>query len=99
MLSWSIWCFATHPGVQEKAYNELIEHFGHSDTEFYTGKIKELKYLDQCVKEVLRLRPSVPAILRFIHNEIEMGGRTIPAKTSVSIPIVMIHQNPTVNIY
>jgi cytochrome P450 family 4 len=74
----------------------LIDNFGESDSEFCTAKLKELKYFDQCVKEVLRLYSPVPAIQRRIFNEIQMAEQTIPKMTSVTVPIILIHRNPKV---
>lgn len=75
----------------------MVEHFGTSDSEFCTKKLRELKYFDQCFKEALRILPPVPAVLRFTHNEIEMSGHTIPKYSSITIPIILIHRNPNVS--
>ncbi|KAI6184920.1 hypothetical protein M3Y97_00648700 [Aphelenchoides bicaudatus] len=95
-LSWAVWCFATHPEIQQRVYDELIEHFGESDSGFCTKQLKELKYFDMCFKEVLRLFPPVPAVQRFIKNELEMCGHVIPRLTSLTIPIILLHRNPRV---
>ncbi|KAI6176006.1 hypothetical protein M3Y97_00752100 [Aphelenchoides bicaudatus] len=96
-ICWAIWAFATHPDIQQRAYNELIEHFGESDSGFGSKQLKELKYFDQCVKEVLRMFPSAGAILRQLNNEIKMCGKTIPSGVAITIPIMLIHRNPRVH--
>ncbi|KAI6187452.1 CYtochrome P450 family [Aphelenchoides besseyi] len=93
-LSWFFWAMATNSEIQEKLYEEIIEHFGHSDTEFGTNRVKELKYLDQCFKESLRLFTPVPAIARNIKNEMKVGDQIIPAGSSLTIPLILIHRNP-----
>lgn len=49
-ISWTIWCLATNVDKQEQLYQELIDHFGQSDAEFCTNKLKELKFLDAVIK-------------------------------------------------
>jgi cytochrome P450 len=49
-ISWTIWCLATNPDKQERLHRELIDVFGQSDAEFYTNKLKDLKYLEAVIK-------------------------------------------------
>ena len=35
--------------------------------------LNQMKYLECCIKESLRIYPSVPAILRYITEEIDIG--------------------------
>ncbi|KAI6214408.1 hypothetical protein M3Y94_00264700 [Aphelenchoides besseyi] len=92
-LAWFFWAMATNPEIQEKLYEDIIEHFGHSDVEFGTNRVKELKLLDQCFKETLRLFTPVPAIARNIKNEMKVGDQIIPAGTSLTIPLILDHRN------
>lgn len=98
LVSWALWCLATHPQIQERVYQELIQHFGDSDSEFCTKKLKDLKYFEQCVKETLRIYPPTAAILRKLNNEIQMCGQTIPKGATITIPIFIIHRNPRVSV-
>ncbi|KAI6238550.1 hypothetical protein M3Y99_00678700 [Aphelenchoides fujianensis] len=92
-VSWTVWCLATHPAVQERLYAELIEHFGHSDAELHTPKIKELKYFDQVFKESLRRFAPVPMAQRYLQRDLEMDGHTIPARTTITISPFLLHHN------
>ncbi|KAI6185047.1 hypothetical protein M3Y97_00662600 [Aphelenchoides bicaudatus] len=95
-VSWAIWALATHPQIQERLYREIVDTFGESDTEFATAKIKDLKYLDACFKEVVRVRAPVPVVQRLLTNEMEMGGRTIPKNTTINLFPYILHHNPKV---
>ncbi|KAI6221470.1 hypothetical protein M3Y99_01540900 [Aphelenchoides fujianensis] len=92
-VSWTVWCLAIHADVQERLYAELIEHFGHSDAELHTPKVKKLKYLDQVFKESLRRFAPVPMTQRFLQKDLEMDGHTIPARTTITISPFLLHHN------
>lgn len=83
--------------LQKKAADEVVEVLGDSN-EFAFQDIQKLKYLEQVIKEALRLYPSVPLIARVTDENIETTtGYTIPANTYVHIHIYDLHNNP--NIY
>ncbi|KAI6192930.1 hypothetical protein M3Y99_01903300 [Aphelenchoides fujianensis] len=54
-LSWFMWSMATHPEIQQRVYEEIVDHFGHSDAEFGTSRVKELK---QIFEHPLKFDPS-----------------------------------------
>jgi cytochrome P450 len=47
--------------------------FGDSDRDCTMEDLNELKYLDYCLKEVLRLYPSAPLIERICKEEVKIG--------------------------
>lgn len=56
--------------------------------------LQELKYLELVIKEVLRLYPSVPAIVRKLDDEVEFKGKMIPKDTIFTIFIYGINRDP-----
>ena len=48
--------------------------FGDSDRDCTMEDLNELKYLDYCLKEVLRLYPSAPLIERICNEEVKIGN-------------------------
>jgi cytochrome P450 family 4 len=52
---------ATHPEIQERAYEELKEVFFSDDIEINLENITKLDYLERVIKESLRLCPVVPS--------------------------------------
>ncbi|KAI1718381.1 cytochrome p450 domain-containing protein [Ditylenchus destructor] len=93
-ISWAIWSLACHPEIQNRAYVELTENLG-PDPERYltTEDLNSLKYLDMCVKETLRMFPSVPIVQRTLKNEMEIGGKIVPMGSVIDICPIMIHHN------
>lgn len=98
-VCWTMWCLATHPESQEKIYNELIDAFGNSDTDFKTNRLKELKYLDMVFKESMRLFAPVPFFQRELKTDQEIGGHLIPKNTTLSLSPFLIHRNPKVCLF
>lgn len=54
----------------------------------------KLTYLDQVMKEALRLHPPQPAITRVTTEETRLGDYVIPAKTSVMVDAYVLHHHP-----
>ena len=55
---------------------ELDQIFGDSDRPCTIQDVAKLKYLECCIKETLRLYPSVPAVMRYITEDIHVGNVT-----------------------
>jgi cytochrome P450 family 135 len=51
-------------------------------------------YLDAVVKETLRVRPVIPAVLRQLTRPVELGGWTLPAGVTVMPAITLMHEDP-----
>lgn len=77
-LSFTLFEIANHPEVQEKVVDEIGAVFGKDFSEpvDYEG-IKRLHYLEQVVKEGLRLYPSVAAFQRQITEDEQIGKEVI----------------------
>jgi cytochrome P450 family 4 len=59
--------------------------------------LQELKYLERCLKEVLRLYPSVPFIVRVLGEDITTStGHLLKAGTSIHLHIYDVHHNPDI---
>lgn len=62
-----------HPDIQEKVIQELDEIFGDSDRPVTFQDTLEMKYLERCLMETLRLFPPVPIIAREINTDLKLG--------------------------
>jgi cytochrome P450 family 4 len=60
--------------VQKKATDEVDGIAGRDEEYRFTMRdLNEMKYLECCIKEALRLYPSVPVIARKIGEDISIG--------------------------
>nr|QST15015.1 CYP4AP2 protein [Diaphanosoma celebensis] len=95
-LSWFLYCMASNQDCQEKVREELIQQFGETDRPCTRQDLPELKYLECCIKEALRLYPSAPAFLRPVHNDLQIGQYQIPKGCNLAVSIYALHHNPQV---
>ncbi|KZS08909.1 Uncharacterized protein APZ42_027005 [Daphnia magna] len=96
LMAWFLYCMAVNPECQEQAFVELDNVFGNSERDCTQDDIPNLKYLECCIKETLRLYPSVPAFERNVIEDIEIGGFTIPAGCTLGCLTAATHRNPKV---
>uniref|UniRef100_T1GKH9 Cytochrome P450 n=1 Tax=Megaselia scalaris TaxID=36166 RepID=T1GKH9_MEGSC len=64
---------ANYPETQKKCFEEIVEVFG-TDKNATIGyeELSKLHYIDLCVKETLRMFPSVPILGRKVNEECEL---------------------------
>ncbi|KAJ2939562.1 hypothetical protein O0L34_g14271 [Tuta absoluta] len=86
---------ARHPHEQEKVYKELKEVFGSSDRLVVPEDLPRLKYLEQVIKESLRLYPPVPLVTRQAEQHLTLpSGLTVTREHPLMLNIWAIHRNP-----
>ena len=91
---WTLYLLGRHPDIQEKARNEVNTHWGSAEI-LPAEDLSSLKYLECCLKESLRLYPSVPQVMRILDTPVKLDENyTIPAKSWVHMPIVQLHRDP-----
>nr|QST15013.1 CYP4AN-like protein [Diaphanosoma celebensis] len=93
-ITWFLYCMATHPDVQERVLEEMETCLGPVAGPLTAQDLGQLKYLDCCIKEALRLYPPVPNIKRFVSEDLPLGGYTVPAGASISLHIYALHRRP-----
>lgn len=91
-----LFLLAQHPECQEKCVAEIFEVFDDDDRAPTMKDLRELRYLEQCVKETLRLYPSVPLIARKISEDIRINKNTIPAGSNILIFPYATHRLPDI---
>uniref|UniRef100_A0A1B6E6L3 Cytochrome P450 n=1 Tax=Clastoptera arizonana TaxID=38151 RepID=A0A1B6E6L3_9HEMI len=93
-LCWAIFLLGNHPDIQEKVYEELNSIFMGVKRKITSNDLKEMKYLERVIKEVLRLYPSVPFFDRHLKKDIKLGEYLIPAGVDVRVAVYTLHRSP-----
>ncbi|KAG8040378.1 hypothetical protein G9C98_000949 [Cotesia typhae] len=85
-----------HPDIQEKVIQELDQIFGDSDRPCTFQDTLEMKYLERCLMETLRLYPPVPIIARQIKTDLKLasGDYTVPGGCTVVVGTFKMHRLP-----
>lgn len=86
------------PEIQEKVLQEIDAVFGDSDRDVTFQDTLELKYLERCLLETLRLYPPVPVIARTLEHNVKLASSdlVVPAGCTVMIPQYRIHRRDDV---
>ncbi|XP_011405733.1 PREDICTED: cytochrome P450 27C1-like [Amphimedon queenslandica] len=88
-LTWTLHNLATNIDIQERVREELHSVMG-SDNLVTPEHIQKMTILRNCVKESLRLYPTVPMNIRALQQDVVLSGYSVPAGTQVLIPIIVI---------
>ncbi|KAL3073672.1 hypothetical protein niasHT_039212 [Heterodera trifolii] len=92
---WALFMLGNHPAIQQRAFDEIQSVCGCDPTEEVgIEQLGRLSFLECCVKEILRLYPSVPFVARRLGSDTIIGGNKIPANTQVLLNIYLIHREP-----
>lgn len=92
-ISFTCYFLGRHPLEQERAYEEVMAVMG-EDEEVMSHHLPELKYLEACIKEAMRLCPPAPLIGRLATQPMVIGGYNVPKGTNVCLNIFSIHRDP-----
>uniref|UniRef100_A0A915EL41 Cytochrome P450 n=1 Tax=Ditylenchus dipsaci TaxID=166011 RepID=A0A915EL41_9BILA len=94
-LNWFLHLMGANPHIQSKVHQEIDEVLGPDvDREVTFEDLGSFKYLDVCLKETLRMFPSVPLIARQVTEDTTIKSFAIPAGTGVVIVPSMVHRDP-----
>lgn len=92
-MSWALFLLALDQGIQEQVYQEIDSIFAGSDRPATMKDFGEMKLLERCLKETLRLYPSVSFFGRKISEDITLGKYHIPAGTLMGIHAYHVHRD------
>ena len=96
-ISWSLYLLGKNPQVMEKVVAEQREIFKDNPlSEVTQNDLARMKYLECCVKEALRLYPSVPIIGRRCEKDCFIDGEPVKKGDSVTVFVHLLHRNPAV---
>jgi cytochrome P450 len=81
-LSWAVERLCRHPARMERLTAEV--------------RAGDDAYLQATIQETLRLRPVISIVLRKLQEPMELGGRLLPAGTSIVPSIHLVHRRPDI---
>lgn len=76
--------------IQDKVIQEIDEIFGDSDRPATFADTLEMKYLERCLMETLRLYPPVPIIARSLKQDVKLGKYRILEFCSVQYTYLFV---------
>ncbi|KAL6418336.1 hypothetical protein ACFW04_012208 [Cataglyphis niger] len=80
--------------IQERVRVEVDKAMQESGGELTMRSLQNLPYLERCLKEALRLYPSVFVIIRNIKEDVKLHSYVIPAETMLFLNIYGVHRDP-----
>ncbi|XP_027217992.2 cytochrome P450 4C1 isoform X1 [Penaeus vannamei] len=93
-VNWALYLLGHNPEIQDRLQEELDGIFGDSDRPITMSDLREMKYTENCIKEALRIYPSVPIIGRELKEDITVGKYHIPAGVTAMIYVYRLHRDP-----
>ncbi|CAI2352859.1 unnamed protein product [Caenorhabditis sp. 36 PRJEB53466] len=93
-MGWTLWCMAHNPDIQEKVIEEVDRIFGSSDRDCTNDDLKQMKYLEKCLKESLRMFPSVPFFGRKVEEDVVINGDLLPKGARILVVPLILQRNP-----
>jgi cytochrome P450 family 4 len=96
-LSFALMLIAGHKSVQEQIVQEMGEVLGDIRKKPSYNDLQEMKYLERCVKEALRLYPSVHYMSRKLGEDlVTHTGERLVKNSIVNLHIYDLHHNPDI---
>lgn len=97
-VAMTIWLLALHPEAEQRVMDELNAALGDMplDADLTVDQVNQLTYMEQAIKETLRLYPVAPFLMRHCTQDTKLSNFTIPADTEVFISTVTSHRRKDV---
>ncbi|KAK8397248.1 hypothetical protein O3P69_004746 [Scylla paramamosain] len=92
-INWFLYLMGRHPEAQAKVHEELDSIFKGSDRAATVEDLRSMRYTENCIKEALRLFPSVPYIGRVLKEDVTIDGYLIPKDTTIFIFNYALHRD------
>uniref|UniRef100_A0A182INW5 Uncharacterized protein n=1 Tax=Anopheles atroparvus TaxID=41427 RepID=A0A182INW5_ANOAO len=95
LMNFCLFELAKNGAVQEKLRAAILTALDDTDGQLSYDMVMSLGYLDQVVKETLRMYPSVDFLFRVSGTDYTIEGLgTVPRGTLVVVPVHAIHHDP-----
>ncbi|ETN64031.1 cytochrome P450 4g15 [Anopheles darlingi] len=83
-----------HPHIQDRVIQELDDIFGDSNRPATFQDTLEMKYLERCLMETLRMYPPVPIIARSLKQDLKLASSDliVPAGATITVATFKLHR-------
>ncbi|KAK3095965.1 hypothetical protein FSP39_021393 [Pinctada imbricata] len=92
-MNWLVHLLGANPDIQKKVQDELDSIFGDSDRPLTMKDLKQMKYLECCIKEALRIFPPVPFYARSLTEDCKFGEFDVPKGATAIVSTVALHKD------
>uniref|UniRef100_UPI003B5A6B3B cytochrome P450 4C1-like n=1 Tax=Leptopilina heterotoma TaxID=63436 RepID=UPI003B5A6B3B len=93
-MCFAVLMLAENKDVQDRARKEVDDVLEGKNRKISSAEVQNFNYLEQCIRETLRLYPSVPFIARKVNEDLQLKHCFVPAGTIVDLHIFDLHRNP-----
>ncbi|KAK4880257.1 hypothetical protein RN001_008403 [Aquatica leii] len=93
VVSFVLYSLSKHLPIQEKVFQELQDVVGNDNKSLSYQDVQNLRYLDQVVKESMRMYPPVAFILRKLKEDAVFNNHILPKNLIVSVFIYGLHHH------
>ncbi|XP_020278699.1 cytochrome P450 4C1-like [Pseudomyrmex gracilis] len=92
--TFALMLLAEHKDIQDRVRLEVNTILKENNDKFTMSSLQNLSYLERCIKETLRLYPTVPSIARVTTEDVKLQSYIVPAGTDIGIYIYSVHRDP-----
>ncbi|KMQ91109.1 cytochrome p450 4c1 [Lasius niger] len=93
-ITFALLLLAEHKDIQERVRVEINTVMQENGGKLTMRSLQNLPYLDRCLKEALRLYPSVFLISRKAAEDVKLQSYVVPAGTTLHLNIYGVHRDP-----
>ncbi|XP_050447603.1 cytochrome P450 4C1-like isoform X2 [Cataglyphis hispanica] len=93
-MTFALLLLAEHKEIQERVRVEVDSAMQENGGKLTMKSLQNLSYLERCLKEALRLYPSVFSIIRNIQDDVKLHSYDVPAGTMIYLNIYAVHRDP-----